>query len=307
MSKGISGERKFDDDSDSLSCLQWRGHQTTMAMSCPIPRSKSRPVFSAVVFLRAAGIIAILTFFFVVAAPIQWLLLRLKSPLSRDLPRLFYRALLWLVKVRVAAHSARPEEIPQLIVANHISWTDIPALGTIYPVSFVAKREVATWPIIATFARLEGTVFVDRNNRKSILDANAAMAERLSAGACVVLFPEGTTYDGTSLGLFHSSHFAGMRDLLALNVAEPHVRVQPVAIRYSSQHAAWIGDDSLLPHILGLIRGPPVTCELLFCESFAFGATADRKAIAQECRARIAAALGAPSRRLEKEEGDEQR
>lgn len=260
-------------------------------MSYPIPRPKSRVVSSATVVLRATGIVLMLTFFFIVGAPIQWLALRLKSPLSHILPRLFYSLLLWLVQVRVVVRGARPEKVPQLIVANHISWTDIPAMGTIYPVSFVAKREVSTWPIVAVFARLEGTVFVDRNKRRSILDANSAMAERISAGACIVLFPEGTTYDGTSLGLFHSSHFAVAEDALALSSSKASIAVQPVAIRYSSPHAAWCGNALLLPHIIGLISGAPVTCNLVFCAPLAFNATADRKAIAQECRQRIGAAL----------------
>jgi len=256
-----------------------------------MPGPKSRVVLSALAIFRAAGIFVTLLFFFVVGAPVQWVLLRFKLQLSPILPRLFYRIILWLVQVRVVVCGDKRDETPQLIVANHTSWTDIPALGTIYPVSFVSKREVSTWPIVATFARLEGTVFVDRNSRKSILEANSAMAERIRAGACVVLFPEGTTYDGTSLGPFHSSHFAVAEEFLAQSSGKISLCVQPVAIRYSSLHAAWIGDAPLLPHVIGLLRGAPVICDVIFCEPLTFDATADRKALAQECRQRIEAAL----------------
>jgi 1-acyl-sn-glycerol-3-phosphate acyltransferase len=253
--------------------------------------SKSRSVFH--VTAASAGIAVMLAFSLIVAAPIQWLVLRRNSAASHVLPRLFNRLLLWLVNVRVVVKGTRPEAIPQVIVANHVSWTDVPALGTLYSICFLAKREVATWPIIASFARLQRTVFVDRSKRMSVQNANAAMAERLLDGACVALFPEGTT--GTSLGPFHSSHFGIAQDLLA-NSGQANLRIYPVAIRYSAPHAAWIGDASLLPHILDLLRGATVTCELIFCAPLDFDAAADRKTIAEECRRRIAAELAAGER-----------
>jgi 1-acyl-sn-glycerol-3-phosphate acyltransferase len=260
-------------------------------MSYPGPSFKSRSVFQ--VMAASVGIALLLAFSLIIAAPIQWLILQLDSRAAHVLPRLFNRLLLGLVNVRVAVHGKTPDEIPQLIVANHVSWTDVPALGTLYSICFLAKREVSTWPIVASFAHLQRTVFVDRGKRTSIRHANAAMAERMLKGACVALFPEGTTYDGTSLGPFHSSHFGVVQDLFSANSGQANLRIYPVAIRYSSPHAAWCGDTLLLPHVIGLLRGAPVTCDLIFCAPLAFDAGADRKAIAQECRRRIAAALSA--------------
>jgi lyso-ornithine lipid O-acyltransferase len=241
--------------------------------------------------VASAGIALTLVFSLIIAAPIQWLILQLDSRASHVLPRLFNRLLLWLVNVRVAVHGTKPDEIPQLIVANHVSWTDVPALGTLYSICFLAKREVSTWPIVASFARLQRTVFVDRGKRTSIRHANAAMAERMLEGACVALFPEGTTYDGTSLGPFHSSHFGVAQDLFSASSGKANLRIYPVAIRYSSARAAWCGDALLLPHVIGLLRGGPIICDLIFCAPLAFDAAADRKTIAEECRRRIAVAL----------------
>lgn len=241
--------------------------------------------------LRSVGIALMLAFSLILAAPIQWLILQIDARASHVLPRLFNRLLLWLVNVQVVVKGARPDTIPRLIVANHVSWTDIPALGTLYSICFLAKREVSSWPIIASFARLQRTVFVDRGKGKSTPDANAALAKRMIQGACVALFPEGTTYDGTKLCRFHSSHFGVAQDLLPASSGQTSLRINPVAIRYSSPHAAWLGDASLLPHIMDLLRGAPVTCELIFCVPLEFDAAADRKAIAGECRRRIAAAL----------------
>jgi 1-acyl-sn-glycerol-3-phosphate acyltransferase len=194
---------------------------------------------------------------------------------------------LWLVKVRVRVTGETPGQAAALIVANHVSWTDIPALGALFPASFVAKREVSRWPIIRTFARLVNTIFVDRGDRKTIPVANAAMLEHIKAGTHVVLFPEATTYaDGPKP--FHSSHFAVVEALHELDVA---YTIQPVAVRYSAAHAPWIGDDALLPHVLRLMSNPPVTCELIFCDPLPLGAITTRRAAAQQCFDSIAAAL----------------
>jgi 1-acyl-sn-glycerol-3-phosphate acyltransferase len=249
-------------------------------------------------YLRAAGVFSTLILFFVVGAPVQWLILRLSLPGAQVLPLLFNRMLLACLQINVVVRDATagsaPMGLPQLLVANHVSWTDIPALGTLHSISFLAKKEVAGWPIIATFAELQGTVFVDRTSRKSIRDANAAMARRMLAGHWVALFPEGTTYDGSELGRFHSSHFAAARDLLVDAAHVTAVRVQPVAIRYSAAHAAWLGDDLLLPHVMTLVKGPPILCEIVLGPSILFDRAADRKAIAQQCTQAIADMLAAP-------------
>ncbi len=251
-------------------------------------------------YLRAAGVFSTLFLFFVVGAPVQWLILRLSLPGRQVLPLLFNRLLLGCLQIKVvvreeALASGVPAALPQLLVANHVSWTDIPALGTLHSISFLAKKEVAGWPIIATFAELQGTVFVDRTSRKSIKDANAAMARRMLAGHWVALFPEGTTYDGSELGRFHSSHFAAARDLLADAAHVEAVRVQPVAIRYSAAHAAWLGDDLLLPHVMTLVKGPPILCDIVLGPPILFDRAADRKAIAQQCTQAIAEMLAASS------------
>lgn len=249
-------------------------------------------------YLRAAGVFFMMICFFVIGAPLQWLVLRLCLPVSDVLPLRFNRMLLALLQIRVVVHGRMPPDeqerhLPQLLVANHVSWTDIPALGTLHMISFLAKREVARWPIISSFARLQGTLFVDRLSRKSIRDVNAAMAARMREGGWVALFPEGTTHDGTSLGRFHSSHFAAARELLLSAAHIKAVRVQPIAIRYSAARAAWLGDDLLLPHIMQLVKGAPVTCDLFLCAPLIFDRTSDRKLIAQACNQSIEAMLAA--------------
>jgi lyso-ornithine lipid O-acyltransferase len=241
-------------------------------------------------YLRALGVFSTLLGFFLVGAPVQWLILRLVPARAAVLPVLFNRLLLALLQIRVLVHGESPKAAaawPRLLVSNHVSWTDIPALGTLHTISFLAKREVSRWPVISTFARLQRTIFVDRDSRKSIRDANAAMAARMCEGGFVALFPEGTTHDGSALGRFHSSHFAAARDLLQNNPQIAAVHILPVAIRYSSPRAAWLGDDLLLPHVMDLIKGAPISCELMFGEPLIFDRGSDRKRVAQDCTQRI--------------------
>jgi lyso-ornithine lipid O-acyltransferase len=250
-----------------------------------ISRFVSRALLTAEVGLRAGGLGLAICVSFLLLAPLQAGLMRLRPRLSWVLPRLFYRTVLWLVKVRVKV-SGMPPDLAPLVIANHISWVDIPALGGLFPAAFVAKSEVGGWPILRTFARLVNTIFVDRTARASIPATNAAMLAQIATGEHVVLFPEATTYaDGPHP--FHSSHFAVIE---ALSAQERGSAIQPIAVRYSAAHAAWIGDDALLPHVLGLMRGPPVTCELIFCEPLPLDAPRPRRAVAQACYERIAAA-----------------
>ncbi len=92
-----------------------------------------------------------------------------------------------------------------LILANHLSWLDIVAALASWRCTFVAKREVGTWPIIGTLARAMGVVFVDRTRKRDLLRSIPALEEALRAGECVMLFPEGTTTHGTHVLRFRSA------------------------------------------------------------------------------------------------------
>ena len=241
--------------------------------------------------IRAFLIVVALAIFFLVGAPLQWFVARRLPRAAHRIPLLFCRSLLWLMRVRVAVDGARVTDRPVLMAANHVSWIDILALGTLTPFCFLAKREVAAWPILSAFAEVQGTVFVDRHSRRSIPGANRRMAERLRAGRAVLLFPEGTTIGAGEPAPFKSSHFAAARDFLRLGADQSEVPVQPVAIAYSSPAAAWVGDDALLPHVWRVLRGPPLTCSLGFLPPIAYGADTDRKAVAQACRDAVALAI----------------
>jgi 1-acyl-sn-glycerol-3-phosphate acyltransferase len=249
-------------------------------------------------YLRATLIVLTLLLFLSLA-PLQWLALRQRWQLRLWLPVALGRTLAALLHLDVVANHATPPQGPRLIVANHVSWLDIVVLCSVEPVCFLAKREVEAWPVVSTFARLQETVFFDRQRRRTIPAANAAMAQRMLAGRPMLLFPEGTTGDGSALRKFHSSHFAAARDLLATASGVESVCVQPVAIRYSSPAAAWVGDATLLPHLWSLLKSQPIRCDLAFGKPLAYARGENRKAIAGQAASAIAGMLASMARAAE--------
>lgn len=145
---------------------------------------------------------------------------------------------------RVKVSGKLPNE-PMLWVSNHVSWTDIPLLGMLAPLSFLSKAEVRTWPVAGWLALKAGTLFIRRGSGDSKL-IQKQMGQHLLGKHSLVIFPEGTTTDGRSLRTFHGR--------LLSSAIETGVPVQPVAIQYvrdgqADQIAPFIGDDDLLSHL----------------------------------------------------------
>ncbi|WP_347904530.1 lysophospholipid acyltransferase family protein [Pseudomonas purpurea] len=148
---------------------------------------------------------------------------------------------------RVTVHGELPTQ-PMLWISNHVSWTDIPLLGMLTPLSFLSKAEVRTWPVAGWLAAKAGSLFIRRGSGDSQL-IRKQMSRHLEQDHPLLMFPEGTTTDGRALRTFHG------RLLSAAIDAE--VALQPVAIRYLRDGqidslAPFIGDDDLLSHLMRL-------------------------------------------------------
>ena len=209
-------------------------------------------------------------------------------------PRLACRLLLRVLRVAVKVEgTAAPEG--RLLVANHVSWIDILVFASHESPCFLAKHEVADWPIISVMAKLQGTVFVDRGKRKLLPQVNGVMADRRREGRSVLLFPEGTTHDGLRRGRFMTSHLACLRDRLRREPDLPLGQVQAAAVAYSNRGAAWIGDDTLLPHLWWVLRSPPMTCRLSYGPVRAVKRGYDRKLLGRIIAADVEATLAVHS------------
>jgi len=142
-----------------------------------------------------------------------------------------------------------------LLISNHRSYIDIIALLAATPCCFLAKGDVADWPVLGRAAVRAGTIFVDRKAKNSREEARRIMRELLEAGHTVVVFPEGTTYRGPGCEEFRIGSFEV--------ACEAGVPILPVALEYADPDDAW-GDESFLEHFTERFRQPAVNVHVHF-------------------------------------------
>ena len=249
--------------------------------------------------LRAA---LILTAFFALTLPLmplQHLFVRTRSRFAGTFPRWYHRQVCRLLGVRIHLTGRIAPGAPVLLVGNHVSWLDIPVLSALTPVSFVAKREVATWPMVGSLARLQRTVFVDRARRGAVAGTADAILSRLAAGDCVVLFAEGTSSDGNRVLPFRSSLFAAAKPRNAgSEPATAGIVVQTLAIAYTHQHGlplgrqgrpfiAWYGAMEMPAHAWRLLKRGPIDVAVRVGPPVPLDEFPDRKALAGYAEARV--------------------
>ena len=177
-----------------------------------------------------------------------------------------------------------------LLVANHISWLDIVAVHAVCPQArFVSKADVRAWPLLSRLVDAAGTLYLERERKRDALRVVHLMAQALAAGETVAVFPEGTTSDGRALLPFHANLLQA-----AIATSTP---VQPVAISFSDRHDAvsraveFVGATTLLQSLWRVATGEGVVARVQLLPAQP-SAGVDRRALVQQLRARIGAALG---------------
>ncbi len=202
--------------------------------------------------------------------------------------RLYWASLCRLLglKVRVIGTQARRGR-PVVFASNHSSWLDILALGGVLEGCFIAKEEVGRWPVIRTVARLGRTVFVSRRAANTGRERNA-MRGRLDAGDNLILFPEGTSSDGSRVLPFRSVFFS----VAEAQPGRSCPLIQPVSIGYdqvgglpigraSRPVFAWYGDMDLASHFWRLAQHRGLRATVLLHAPVDPAAYASRKALSQ--------------------------
>jgi lyso-ornithine lipid O-acyltransferase len=192
------------------------------------------------------------------------------------------RRVLHAFGIQVTVHGAAPAA--GLVVANHLSYLDILILGKGMPCFFVAKSEIARWPYFGKAARTGATIFINRKSRASTVEVARAISERLTLPVPVLLFPEGTSTDGTSVLRFHSSLFQP-----AVTASAP---VTPAAVRYvlhdgeSERDLCWFDDTLFVPHLWKTLGISGFSAEVTFGQPRVFG---DRRTAAEITHREVAA------------------
>ncbi len=249
--------------------------------------------------LRAAVLLAV---FLSVTLPlmlIQYVLITLGLPQAKTLPGFYHKLVCRILGIRVHVTGRLDADRPVLVIANHISWLDMPALSTVAPVCFVAKAEVRGWPFFSQLAKLQRSVFVDRTRRTLVKNQAGEIAKRLAEGDNIVLFAEGTSSDGNRVLPFRSSLFSAAAFAPeAANDNGPEIVVQTVAIAYTHLHGlpilrherplvAFYGEMDMVSHVWNVLKSGPLDVTIFISDPVPLASLRGRKELAAFSEAHI--------------------
>ncbi|SNB54587.1 lyso-ornithine lipid acyltransferase [Arboricoccus pini] len=189
----------------------------------------------------------------------------------RKIRRGWSASTLWILGIRLR-RSGRPYTgLPTLYVANHLSYIDIPCIATCLDAPFIAKSEVAGWPLFGMLAKLTDTLFVRRHWREARRQRDQ-IADRLEAGHDLVLFGEGTSSDGLSVLPIKTS----LLSVAEVGVVGRTIAIQPITLCFrrfrdgrpivgrDADYYAWWGDATLVAHLWRLLKLPGMEAEIVF-------------------------------------------
>jgi 1-acyl-sn-glycerol-3-phosphate acyltransferase len=250
--------------------------------------------------VRAASILFVFLLVTIILIPWQETAVRFKLKRRKTFPRRYHRFLCRLFGIRVTVLGRPIQSRGVLMVANHSSYFDILVFSAVARVSFIAKHEVAKWPLFGTLARLQETVFIERERRSQTVEARDMIRKRLLDGDALVLFPEGTSDDGNSVRPFKSALLGAAEVELGTDAQGRvrHVPIQPVSIAYVGLYGlpmsrdmrpliAWYGDMDLVPHLWEALKTGPIEAVVEFHEPLSLDTEKDRKALAGTSETRV--------------------
>lgn len=254
---------------------------------------------SLISFLKILSFVLV----FLITIPIQavWILLFNRSPKFYSFITVFGKIAcsIFNIKVRVEGEPKLNEQT--IFVGNHLSYIDIIVLGSFLNATFVAKADVARWPLFGLLARISQTVFITRN-RDEAPKALENIKSSIAQGRSLIIFPEGTSTKGTEVLPFKSSLFDlflqdGLKDNIKLqgftmNIIEANGK--KVAHEDDHDVYAWYADMTLLPHLWALGKSKGVTIKITFHPPRAASQYTNRKKFALDCHYDVAKGLQAP-------------
>ena len=250
--------------------------------------------------VRAATILFVFLVITAILIPWQESAVLFKLKRRKTFPNRYHRMLCRLFGIRVTVLGRPIQSRGVLMVANHTSYFDILVFSAVARLSFIAKQEVARWPLFGTLARLQETVFIEREKRSQTVAARDTIRARLLEGDALVLFPEGTSDDGNRVLTFKSALLGAAE--LELGTDEQgrarHVPIQPVSIAYVGLYGlpmgrdmrpliAWYGDMDLVPHLWEALKAGPIEAVIEFHEPLSLDIEKSRKTLAIAAEASV--------------------
>jgi len=151
---------------------------------------------------------------------------------------------------------------PVFFVSNHISWTDIIILGSLSPLTFLSRSDVADWPLIGRLSRMSGTLFIDRETKSAIVQVQQQLKDTLEKNKSVLIFPEGGTSDGKQVKPFKSPLYQAAVD--------SNCEIQSIALEYEHPEGyetspiPYIDDDVFFSHMLGILKQKEINVKVSY-------------------------------------------
>jgi 1-acyl-sn-glycerol-3-phosphate acyltransferase len=244
--------------------------------------------------------------FMLVAIPTAWVWSTLKAPGWNIVPRAFHKVGTIFLGLKITVLGKPSEGVPTLIVSNHISWTDIIAIGSVADVTFVAKAEVKKWFFVGFMADLQRTLYVDRTRRTDAKRTTTEMARRMADGGAVLLFAEGQSDIGTHVLPFRSA-LVGAAQQAMMEAGAEEVMIQPLTVAYTKLQGlpvgrtdrsliAWIKGKTIGENIREILTGGVKEVTIAFGQPKALSRGADRKLVTKEAENEVRRMLVALNR-----------
>lgn len=209
-------------------------------------------------------------------------------------PRAYHAFLCRLFGIKIIVEGAIETEGRIVYAGNHISYLDIEVIGSVLTGSFVAKKEVENWPIFGILGKMQRTLYISRSP-KDAQRATGAMLERLEENIPLIIFPEGTSSDGTNILPFKTSFFE-----ILLN---KDIKVQPFTISIMEvdgkttidaairDRYAWYGDMTLEPHLWAFAKGRGAIIKVTLQKPILSSEFNDRKLLSAACHVGVVKGL----------------
>jgi len=255
----------------------------------------------------ARGVLTCAEFFLLIIAfiPITVLYKYIHPDRPYDIPKLFHGLLLKAIGIHVIVKGEPLTNASVLFVSNHVSYLDIPVLGSLLPAGFVAKAEVAEWPLFGFLSRLQNTIFIERRSTRAV-DQRTQLQDYFAKGRNVILFPEGTSSEGLSVLPFKSSLFS----IVEATANGRPITVQPISVtcieldgfpllREDRALYAWYGDMTLIPHLWNVFKNGDFTVEVIFRAPLTSVDFPNRKDLAAACQAVVGDGIAQSLSRVE--------
>ena len=220
--------------------------------------------------------------------PFQFFIIFFVKKHTYVIPYFYHKICRRIFGIKIKTFGKVSVNFPILLISNHASYLDIIILSSLFKSSFLAKKEISSWPLFGILAKLQNTVFIDRKIG-SIKEQENLIINHLKSKNNLVIFPEGTSSNGNQVLPFKSPLFN-----IFQNKDNSKIYIQTITIIYKKVNGitlnrvgrrdiTWHSNMDLLPNMINFLKKMSIEVEIIFNEKFIPKTSLDRKKLAFFC------------------------